>query len=103
MRLACEENSMLKISFSETPSEERWILHGRLAAPSIREFRAAWKKHHQNDGQRACLVDLDDVTFIDKSGMRLVRMPAKAGARYNPRAVETKHVIEQLHLSKKHG
>jgi outer membrane protein TolC len=101
MRPACEENSMLRISLSETPSEERWILHGRLAAPSIREFTAAWKKHHQNDTQRACLVDLDDVTFIDKSGMRLLRMLAKAGARFNASGIYTKHVIEQLNARTK--
>jgi len=92
---------MLRISLSETPSEERWILHGRLAAPSIREFTAAWKKHHQNDTQRACLVDLDDVTFIDKSGMRLLRMLAKAGARFNASGIYTKHVIEQLNARTK--
>jgi outer membrane protein TolC len=103
MRPACEENSMLRISLSETPSEERWILHGRLAAPWIGEFRAAWKKHHQNDGQRACLVDLDDVTFIDKSGMRLLRMLARAGARFTASGIYTKHVIEQLNVRRKSG
>jgi len=27
---------MLKISFSETPAEERWILHGLLTDPGYR-------------------------------------------------------------------
>src|SRR5260370_33900931 len=98
MRLACEENSMLKISFSETPSEERWILHGRLAAPSIREFRAAWTKNHQNDRQRACLVDLNEVTFIDKSGMRLLRMRAVAAAKLTADGVSTQQLSEQLNV-----
>jgi outer membrane protein TolC len=92
---------MLKITFNETPSEERWILHGRLAAPSIREFRAAWKKNHQNDRQRACLVDLNEVTFIDKSGIRLLRMLARAGARFTASGTYTKYVIEQLNVRRK--
>jgi len=65
-----EENSMLKISFSETPAEERWILHGRLIHPWVQELRTCWKKNHRADARRACIVDLNEVTFIDKSGER---------------------------------
>jgi hypothetical protein len=58
-----EENSMLKINFSETPAEERWILHGQLTDPWVAELRACWKKNHRTDVQRACIVDLNEVTF----------------------------------------
>jgi len=37
-------NSMLKINFSETPAEERWILHGQLTDPWVAELEACWKK-----------------------------------------------------------
>jgi hypothetical protein len=37
-RTCSKENSMLKISFSETPTEERWILHGRLTVPWVHEL-----------------------------------------------------------------
>jgi len=30
---------MLKINLRDTPAEERWILHGRLTAPWVRELR----------------------------------------------------------------
>ena len=62
---------MLKISFSETPGEEKWILAGRLSGAWVRELRASWKKHHQADKKRACIVDLNEVTFVDKAGERL--------------------------------
>jgi len=52
-----EENSMLKISFSETPAEERWILHGLLTDPWVQEFRACWQKNHRTEVRRACIVD----------------------------------------------
>lgn len=72
---------MLQISFSETPSEERWILHGRLTAPWNRELRACWKKNHHRDKQRACIVDMNEITFVDKSGERLLRLLLREGAQ----------------------
>src|SRR6266403_4180945 len=96
MRLACEENRMLKISFSETTSEEKWILQGRLTAPWLRELNACWKKNHRKDKQRACIVDLNEITFIDKSGERLLRVLVREGAQCIATGVYTKHVLEQL-------
>ena len=87
---------MLKISFSETPSGERWTLHGRLTAPWVRTLRACWKKNHRRDKQRACIVDLNDITFIDKSGERLLRHLVREGAQCIATGVYVKHVLEQL-------
>jgi outer membrane protein TolC len=94
---------MLKITFNKTPAEERWILYGRLAAPSVRELRTTWKKNHRNHKRRACVVDLNEVTFIDKSGMRLLRMLAREGAQFTAKGIYTKHVIEQLNVRRKSG
>jgi outer membrane protein TolC len=63
--------SVLKISFSETPAAETWTLHCR-AAPSVRELRPTWKKNHRSDRQHASIVDLNGITFIDKSGIRFL-------------------------------
>ena len=87
---------MLKISFSETPSEERWVLHGRLTGPWVRELRVSWKSKHRGDSQRACIMDLNEVTFIDKRGERLLRMLAREGAQCIATGVYVKHVVEQL-------
>jgi hypothetical protein len=62
---------MLKINFCETPAEERWILHGRLTDPWVHELSTCWKKNHRADVGRPCIVDLNEVTFIDKSDERL--------------------------------
>ena len=87
---------MLKISFSETPSEERWILQGRLTAPWFRELRACWKKKHRRDNQRACIVDLNEITFIDKSGERLLRVLVREGAQCIASGIYIKHILENL-------
>src|SRR5438552_13999309 len=93
-----EENSMLKISFSETPAEERWILHGLLTDPWVQEFRACWKKSHRTDVRRACIVDLNEVTFIDKCGEQLLCLLAKDGAKFTSSGTDTKPAIEHLNV-----
>src|ERR1700745_4485469 len=85
-----EENSMLKISFSETSAEERWILHGLLTDPWVQEFKACWKKNHRTDVRRACIVDLNEVTFIDKYGEQLLRLLAKEGAKFHSTGIYPK-------------
>ena len=96
-----EENSMLKINFSQTDAEEKWNLHGRLSGPWVDELRACWKVNHRTDAGRACIVDLDEVTFIDKSGERLLRILAKDGARFTASGTYIKHVIEHLSVRSK--
>src|SRR5690348_9321406 len=92
---------MLKISFTETPSEKRWILEGRLKQPWVCELKASWRKNYQTGKQRPCIVDLNEVTFIDKSGMRLLHMLMRAGAQFTASGIYTKHIIEQLKARRK--
>src|SRR3984885_497538 len=91
-----EEYSMLKINFSQTTAGEKWNLHGRLSGPWVDELRACWKVNHRTDAGRACIVDLNDVTFIDKSGEKLLRMLAEDGAQFSASGTYIRHVIENL-------
>jgi ABC-type transporter Mla MlaB component len=92
---------MLKISFTETPSEKKWVLEGRLKQPWIRELKASWRKNYQTGKRRPCIVDLNEVTFIDKSGMRLLHMLARDGAQFTASGIYTKHIIEHLKAKRK--
>src|SRR5580693_165977 len=96
-----EENTMLKISFSEAPAEEKWILEGRLRGAWVRELRASWKKNHQTDKKRACIVDLNEVTFIDKAGERLLRSLRNEGAQFISGGCYVRHIVEQLKVRRK--
>ena len=87
---------MLKIRFSETPAEEKWILDGRLSGAWVRELRASWKKYHQTDKKRACIVDLNEVTFIDKRGERMLRSMSSKGAQFVASDVYVNHVLDRL-------
>jgi anti-anti-sigma regulatory factor len=82
---------MLKINFGQTADEEEWNLHGRLSGPWVHELRTCWRVNHRTDAGRACIVDLNEVTFIDKSGERLLRTLAKDGAQFSASGICTKH------------
>lgn len=94
---------MLKISVSETTTEERWTLCGRLTAPWVRELRASWKKNHRSIEGRACVVDLNEVTLVDRSGERCLRIMRKQGAEFIACGVYIKHILGHLNAKKKHG
>ncbi len=90
---------MLKITIMETTSERRWIVHGRFIGPWVNELRTTWKRAHRSQDKRACIIDLSDVTFIDKSGERLLRAMSKKGAQLMAGGLYVKHVLEQLKKS----
>lgn len=87
---------MLKIIINETSAERRWILQGRLVAVWVDELRKSWKKRPRSQNQTSCVVDLNDVTFIDKKGERLLRIMSKQGAQFAANGVYIRHVLEQV-------
>jgi len=89
---------VLKITTSESPTEMRWILHGRLVGPWIGELRTNWKRQIVNRKGRACVVDLNDVTYVDKRGERLLRAMSKEGAQFIANGLYIKHVLEGLKM-----
>src|SRR6266481_4960463 len=99
--LHCEENNMLKISFSEIATEEKWILEGRLTEPWVRELRTSWKRNHRTAKERACIVDLNEITFVDKSGERLLRIMAREGAQCIASGIYIKRILRNLTIKGK--
>lgn len=89
-------NAMLKITITETQTEKRWVLQGQLVGPWVDEFRRCWKQKQQTVSTQKCVVDLNDVTFIDKSGERLLRAIGKKGAELVANGVYTKDVVERV-------
>jgi anti-anti-sigma regulatory factor len=87
---------VLKITIMETATERRWIVQGSLVGPWVGELRTTWKRAHRSQDERACIIDLNDVTFIDKSGERLLRAISKKGAQLIAGGMYVKHVVEQL-------
>jgi anti-anti-sigma regulatory factor len=87
---------VLRITITETPTEMRWVLQGRLVGLWVSEVRTRWKKAcHTRSGQ-TCVVDLNDISFIDKAGERLLRAMSKKGAQLVANGMYTKHVLEKV-------
>jgi anti-anti-sigma regulatory factor len=87
---------VLKITMTETATDRRWIVQGLLVGPWVNELRTTWKRAHRSQDKRACIIDLNDVTFIDKSGERLLRAMSRKGAQLIARGLYVKHVLEQM-------
>ena len=90
-----KETDVLKITRTETPVEEKWILQGRLVGLWVSELRRCWKKTHRADHNLKCIVDLNEVTFIDEKGERLLRTMSKEGAQFIATGLYIKHVLQQ--------
>ena len=86
---------MLKITRTETPVEEKWVLQGRLVGLWVSELRRIWKETHRTDDNLKCIVDLNEVTFVDKKGERLLKTMSKEGAQFVATGVYTKHMLQQ--------
>ena len=87
---------MLKITMTKTPAEERWILHGRLIGPWVRELQAVWRNTHRADERQHCVFDLNDVTLVDKSGEKLLMALAQEGVQFEASGIYVPDVVEQL-------
>jgi hypothetical protein len=87
---------MMSITINETPTEKRWILQGKLVGPWVGELRTSWKTTHRDYSGRTCVVDLNDVSFIDKDGEKLLRSMSKQGAHLVAEGLYIKRVVERL-------
>jgi translation initiation factor IF-2 len=87
---------MLRITITDGAVEQRWILQGRLVAPWVAELETSWKKSHSRLDMRKCVVDLSEVTLIDKRGEELLKAMRRAGAELIACGVYTKHVVEGI-------
>ena len=89
---------MLKITITETQTGNRWTLQGRLVGPWVGELRKCWKAKQRTKTWQRCVVDLNDVTYVDKAGERLLRALSKTGVELVARGVYTKHLIEKARI-----
>jgi hypothetical protein len=94
---------MMSITINETPTEKRWILQGKLVGPWVGELRTSWKTTHRDYSGRTCVVDLNDVSFIDKDGEKLLRSMSKQGAHLVAEGLYIKRVVERLKSGSKSG
>jgi hypothetical protein len=87
----------------EDAAEERWILQGRLIKRSIGELVSSWRASMARPSPRRRIVDLNEVTSIDKSGEQALSMMVHDGATFVASGVYTRHLLDQLQARRKHN
>jgi anti-anti-sigma regulatory factor len=94
---------MLRITVKEIGTEQRWVLQGRLTRNSVPELVSNWQA--VRDRPSACnrIVDLNEVTVIDKSGEEVLSMMIDENARFVASGLYTKHLLQTLHERKEHS
>ena len=88
---------MLRITVTEGASEQRWVLQGRLTGSSVEELTTNWRINRQDRAPtESCIVDLSEITSIDKDGEQVLLMMIRDGAKFVATGVYTKHLLESL-------
>lgn len=87
---------MLKIDITDSPDERGWSLHGGLAGEWATELKLAWRKvRHQGDTHK-CVIDLTQVTHIDRSGETVLAEMMAQGAEFVAKDLYTKGLLRRL-------
>jgi ABC-type transporter Mla MlaB component len=87
---------MLRITVKENALEQRWILEGRLTERSAVDLVANWRSCRDRPSTQIRIVDLNDVTSIDKSGEEVLLMMIRDGAEFVATGLYTRHLLEAL-------
>jgi len=85
---------MLRITITDNEFEQRWILQGRLSGEWVAELETAWKGRRQN--ARRYIVDLSDVTLVDKCGEKLLETMGRAGAELTGSGVYLNYLVDEI-------
>ena len=87
---------MLRITMTEDQSEQRWVLQGRMTSSFLEDLTESWRVSHDLRPAQNRVVDLDEVTCIDKDGEQLLLMMMRDGAKFVASGLYTKHLLESL-------
>jgi hypothetical protein len=87
---------MLRITVTENASEQRWALQGRLVKQCLPELISAWNASRKQPPDRVRVVDLNEVTSIDKEGEQVLRMMIEDGAPFVANGLYTKHLLDAM-------
>jgi ABC-type transporter Mla MlaB component len=87
---------MLRITVTEDGLEERWVLQGKLTKSSVAELISIWRASTASSSNKTRIVDLEQVTSIDKSGEEALFIMICDGATVLASGVYTRHLVDEL-------
>ena len=87
---------MLKITITDSADEQRWSLQGQLVGQWATELKSTWREAHYIVGTRRCIVDLIEMTSIDRNGEAILAEIMSHGAEFISGDVYTEHLLRNL-------
>ena len=87
---------MLKITMTDLSDEQRWSLQGQLVGQWAAELRSTWREARHPGDTRRCIVELTEVTSIDRSGEAVLAELMGQGVEFIASDVYTKHLLQNL-------
>jgi hypothetical protein len=87
---------MLRIAITDLPGEQKWSLQGQLAGQWAAELKSTWREARHLGDTRRCIVDLIEVTSIDRDGEAVLAEIMSEGAEFVSGDVYTKHLLRNL-------
>ncbi len=87
---------MLKITMTDLSDEQRWSLQGQLVGQWAAELRSTWREARHAGDTRRCIVELIEVTSIDRNGEAALAEIMSQGVEFIASDVYTKHLLQNL-------
>ena len=87
---------MLKITLTDLPDEQRWSLQGQLVGQWAAELASTWSGARHVGDTRKCIVELIEVTSIDRNGEAVLAEIMSQGGEFIASDVYTKHLLRNL-------
>jgi anti-anti-sigma regulatory factor len=87
---------MLRTTITEEPREQRWTLQGRLCGQWAADLKEKWEETRDTRVGRNCVVDLEDVMTVDRTGKSALLEMAMEGARLIARRAYMKFILEEV-------
>lgn len=94
---------MLRITITDFPGEQRWSLEGRLVGRWAAELSSAWRQTRRESDTRRCIVELDEVTVVDRAGEAALAEIMSQGAELIASGVYMKQRLGDLRSESKRG
>jgi hypothetical protein len=87
---------VLKITITDLPDEQRWSLQGHLAGEWAVELQSTWREARRAEDTRRRIVELTEVTAIDRNGEAVLAEIMSQGAEFIVGDVYTKHLLRNM-------
>jgi anti-anti-sigma regulatory factor len=87
---------MLRIHIEEKCDSATLRLEGRLAGAWVEELERCCQNVLARRQNRALVIELDGVTFVDEEGQSLLREMHDAGATLVGRGAQCRYLVEQI-------